>query len=75
MVPKAHNKTLVITHSLLGGFFTCGLIASLWFISKNVDSYPLPGMSGQAAMVVMAFCFVLSLALIFLFTAKGVAIR
>jgi hypothetical protein len=75
MVPKAHNKTFVITHSLLGGFFTFGLIASLWFISKNVNSHPSPTMSGQVTMAVMAICIVLLLALIFLSMAKGVVIR
>ena len=71
MSPQDHNKTLVVIHSLVGGFFTLPLIASPWIIYKNVDSYPSPRRDGQVIIAVVAFCVVLFLALIFLSTAVG----
>jgi hypothetical protein len=71
MTPQDHNKTLVVIHSLVGGFFTLPLLASPWIISRNVDSYPSPRRDGQVVIAVVAFCVVLFLALIFLSTAVG----
>ncbi len=35
MSAQDHNKTLVMLHSAIGAFYTCGLIASPWIIEKN----------------------------------------
>ena len=35
MSPPDHNKTLVVLHSAIGGFFTLGLIAAPWIIAQN----------------------------------------
>src|SRR5215210_8673755 len=71
MSPQDHNRTLVVIHSLVGGFFTLPLIASPWIIYKNVDSYPSPRRGGQVIIAIVAFCVVLFLASIFLSTAIG----
>jgi small neutral amino acid transporter SnatA (MarC family) len=71
MSPEAHNRTLVVIHSLVGWFFALPLIAAPWVIAKNVDSYPSPRREGQIIIAVVAVCFVLLLALIFLSTAVG----
>jgi hypothetical protein len=71
MSPQDHNKTLVVIHSLVGGFFTLPLIASPWIIAKNVDSYPSTRREGQVIIALIAFCVVLFLALTFLLTAIG----
>jgi hypothetical protein len=71
MSPQDHNKTLVLVHSLIGGFFTLPLIASPWIIAKNVDRYPSPRRDSQVIIAVVAFCVVLFLASIFLSTAVG----
>jgi hypothetical protein len=71
MTTSDHNKTLVLIHSLVGGFFTLPLIASPWIILKNVDSYPSPRRDGQIIIAIVAVSVVLFLALIFLSTAVG----
>ena len=71
MSPEAHNRTLVVIHSLLGGFFVLPLIAAPWVIAKNVDSYPSPRREGQIIIAVVAVLVVLLLALIFWLTAAG----
>jgi hypothetical protein len=71
MSPQDHNKTLVIIHSLVGGFFTLPLIASPWIIAKNVDSYPSARRDGQVIIAIVAVSVVFFLALIFLSTAVG----
>jgi hypothetical protein len=71
MTTQDHNKTLVIIHSLVGGFFTLPLLAAPWVISRNVDNYPSPRRNGQVVIAVVAVCVVLFLALIFLCTAVG----
>jgi hypothetical protein len=69
MTPLDHNKTLVVIYSLLGGFFTLPLLASPWIIAKSVDPFPSSRREGQILIATVAFCFVLSLALLFLSTA------
>jgi hypothetical protein len=71
MSPEAHNRTLVVIHSLVGGFFALPLIAAPWIIAKNVDSYPSSRREDQIIIAVVAVCFVLLMALIFLLTAVG----
>jgi len=71
MSPEDHNKTLVVIHSLVGGFFTLPLIAAPWVIAKNVDSYPSPRREGQIIIAAVAVSVVLLLALMFLSTAVG----
>jgi hypothetical protein len=71
MSPEDHNKTLVVIHSLVGGFFALPLIVAPWVIAKNVDSYPSPRREGQIIIAVVAVSVVLLLALIFLATAVG----
>ncbi len=71
MSPENHNRTLVVIHSLVGGFFVLPLIAAPWIIAKNVDSYPSPRREEQIIIAVVAVCFVLFVALVFLSTAVG----
>lgn len=71
MSPEDHNRTLVVIHSLIGGFFTLPLIIAPWVIAKNVDSYPSPRREDQIIIAVVAVSVVLLLALIFLLTAVG----
>jgi hypothetical protein len=71
MTPLDHNKTLVVIHSLVGGFFALPLLASPWIIGRNVDSYPSPRRGGQIIIAAVAFCVVLFLTLIFLSAAIG----
>jgi hypothetical protein len=71
MSPQDHNKTLVVIHSLVGGFFALPLLAAPWIIAKNVDSYPSPRREGQVIIAVVAVCVVLFVALLFLSTAVG----
>jgi hypothetical protein len=71
MSPEDHNKTLVVIHSLVGGFFALPLIAAPWIIAKNVNSYPSPRREGQIIIAAVAVSVVLLLALIFLLTAAG----
>jgi hypothetical protein len=69
MSPQDHNKTLVLIYSLLGGFFTLPLLASLWILAKNVAGYPPPRRGDQILVAVIVLCVVLTLALLFLATA------
>lgn len=71
MSPEDHNRTLVVIHSLVGGFFALPLIAAPWVIAKNVDSYSSPRREGQIIIAIVAVSVVLLLALIFLSTAVG----
>jgi hypothetical protein len=71
MSPLDHNKALVIIYSLLGGFFILPILASPLIIAKNVDSYPSSRRGGQVLIDIMAFCVVLSLALLFCSIAYG----
>ncbi len=71
MTPQDHNKTLVIIHFLVGGFFTLPLFAAPWIIAKNVDTYPSPRRDSQVIIAVVSVCVLLLLALIFLSTAVG----
>jgi hypothetical protein len=71
MSPADHNKTLVVIHSLVGGFFTLPLIAAPWIIAKNVDAYPSPRRDSQVIIAIVSVCVLLFLALIFLSAAVG----
>jgi len=71
MTLSDHNKTLVVTHSLVGGFFTLPLIAAPWIIVTNVDAYPSLRRDSQIIIAAVALSVLLFLALIFLSMAVG----
>jgi hypothetical protein len=58
-----HNRTLIILHSLLGAFFTLGLLASPWIIAQNFSD------RGQVPTAVVIFGTVFLIAVLFWFTA------
>ena len=63
MSTQDHNKTLVMLHSAIGAFYTCGLIASPWIIAQN---FRRPGLIPSAIAI---FGIVFLLALLFISAA------
>jgi hypothetical protein len=63
MSTQDHNKTLVMLHSAIGAFYTCGLIASPWIIAQNFSR------PGQIPSAIAVFGIVFLLALLFLSAA------
>jgi hypothetical protein len=63
MTAQDHNKSLVLLHAALGGFFTLGLVASPWIIAQNF-SHP-----DKILLAVLVFGIVLLVAVLFWSTA------
>lgn len=59
MSTQDHNKTLVMLHSAVGAFYTCGLIASPWIIAQNFRR------PGQIPSAIAVFGIVFLIALLF----------
>ena len=73
MSPADHNKTLVTLYTLLGSFFSLGILLAPWLIAKNVDPYPSSRRTDQLIMMSVGFCVVLTLTLLFYATALGLS--
>lgn len=71
MTPRDHNKALVIIFGLLGLLLTILILISPLIISANVDDFSSPRRDKQILIAAVAFCLVLSLALLLLITAYG----
>lgn len=63
MTAKDHNKTLVMLHSAIGGFYSLGLIAAPWIIAQNFRR------PGQIPSAIAVFGIVFLLALLFVSAA------
>ena len=63
MTAQDHNKTLVLLHAAMGGFFTLGLVASPWIIAQNFSR------PDKILFAVIVFGIVLLVAILFWSTA------
>jgi MFS family permease len=71
MTPHDHNRTLALIYGLLGALFTIPILVSPLLISRHVDDFPSPRRDKQILIAALAFCAVLSIALLLLLIAYG----